>query len=678
MSSPISDKTAQLKQLQKVCSKLIGDLKSRKVSSEKANQYLDEVSEQIGQMRDWMIENYQVAKKTTSKDQNPEIEMLNQQLGTMEHKIKRLGKILSHTQTAIADDQLLDQLIESEVKKKVMTKDPVFQQSNFIREMHLRGNKLLRTLTQIESIQAKMEKFDAAKKAKELSTHPSLKKTESKNLFDPHALKNQLSQLARVDESLRKPLDAIARKALKPGDPFLGNSRFCEDYRIGKYLLESGCVNEANLWFDQCIEDFKWSTLLKGSHTKITLLTELALLNHKQSISLLLRDFRKKPLKYELINVMPTLLRSSTNTKILSAILQYQKGSSSLNFKDSLYTVINRPELSEKTIWNFISEHVTQLAYISGYYSYADPLAEATLKIDRGEKRFEDWLVNFISPPGMGKKFLLALNGTMPPAIGPLCTILDPIVLSEIRTIHPKNKALNAQQKSEIRACDNYCSLRARDPNYKESLLGTECILRMMQLEPKVIVNQAFIELLDRPDIEPEDHIDVVNSYRGLFERGKEIPGLRLDSTQRFLEFLVNCTEEDMLSLSLDREVELFSSRTTLPEYFQDHIKNLLPLLLVPPELRGHLFDQAPPPNQVLHSMIQINKARLGSIALKDAVAKRLNHFLRNTLRTPLNLAIANFALSNADLLGLDQESSMMQNAHRIISGKGFAASKTA
>lgn len=686
MSSPILDKTAQIKQLQSVCSTMLGDLKGRKVCFEKAKQYLSEV-QQLDQMRDWLIDNFKIAKKMVAEESTPEMVQLNEQLSLMDRKIKHLGKILRCTDEAIAIDEAFARDIAKELMYKANAKKPSVREDHFKKEMLLRSNQRIDILKAIECIQAKIEKFDAAKAEKPPSQHTESKRIaqllHNAELGDRDALLT-VSQSARKNPVLRYSLDDIARKNIEHGDLSLAEYPYCAAFRIGKYLLESNCSEVAHHWFKRILEELNEAVNYRHAHTHlfVHLLRESILLNYEPAIDWFVHALYKVhhilnlDLANDLISIIPDLLNRSTNTELLRIIMHHQKTSGSDNYRNYLYSVLNRSDLSDDFLLMLISLHANGVAFVSQHSAQQNAIFG--LKISRGEKRFEEWLVKFISKPGMGKRFLLNLNKIMPPAIGPLCAVLDPIVHKEIRRLHLAKKPFSINQHAAKEAYSNYCSLRMRDQDFFQSQLGTECILRLMQIYPEELTEAVFQNVLWKFDMEAEAHHQVMNAHKALLERGKAIPGFTLDAAQKFLQFLIHCTEEDLNTSSLDHQINLFANKTPIPERFFVHIVPLLPAFLVPPALRGYLIDQAPPPDRVLHSIIHVDISRLLSPQLNNAVFEKIKNALRSPFCTPLNLAIATFVNRHDFILGLHEKEEILKNAQRLCNFSGFAATKRA
>lgn len=99
MTSPINNKTNQIKSLLHSCSEMMGEFKQRKVSADKTNQYLAEVNEQVGVLRDWMVENYQDAKKLSLGKVTSESLELNRELFHLDLRIINLSQILEKVKT---------------------------------------------------------------------------------------------------------------------------------------------------------------------------------------------------------------------------------------------------------------------------------------------------------------------------------------------------------------------------------------------------------------------------------------------------------------------------------------------------------------------------------------------------------------------------------------------------
>lgn len=670
---------------------MLGDLKGRKVSFEKASQFLEEVH-QLDQMRDWMVENYKIAKRMVTDESTPEMVQLKEQLSAMDLKIKRLGKFVRESKWTTEYIRDHDEVIANAESNTVKTQDRHLKKASFIIEMACRYEQRVKVVNTIEFIQTKMTKFDEPKKAKPSSQQSEIKRNaqllHDAELGDREAL-NKLSQLAWEYYSARKCLDDIVRKTIPADDPCLRMISYKRKYRIGRHLFTHGCPEEARRWLEPMIKDIgRWNPYYNDVVTSLVpFLIELAVLNFQPSIELLseflgdVQELENGKLKHALIAAMPEILRKSTSRKIRWAILDYYKTVRSPHYVDSFYFVITQSNLAEERLFGFIGKFANGAAYetlidrLGTQNHQLFPVDHrSVLEARRSKSEAEEWLIGFLSKPGMGKKFLLSLDRTLPPAVGPLCEILDPIVFAEICHFHGLKRPINILQSPELAACILYCSLRSHDPEYRDSLLGTECILRSMQLAPQAMRSATFHELLRTHQVEAEDHMNVVRGFRDLLERGRAIPGLSMNPDQKFLEFLVNITELDLNDHTLVRQINVFANETSQPISLFADIQALLPFILVPQELWGHLMDQAPPPNQVLYAITRIDFHRLSSPILKEAMNKQIKMILRNGVRTPLNLAIACFVETYESDFTFDQE--IKAQAAQIIQKKAFAAGK--
>lgn len=94
MSSPISDKTSLIKGLLSSCEQMMGELKQRRVTPAKTEQFLSEVTEHLSLIRNWMVENHSEGKRLVAGNAHREALRLNLELSHLDLRIINLGQIL--------------------------------------------------------------------------------------------------------------------------------------------------------------------------------------------------------------------------------------------------------------------------------------------------------------------------------------------------------------------------------------------------------------------------------------------------------------------------------------------------------------------------------------------------------------------------------------------------------
>lgn len=94
MSSPISDKTNLIKGLLSSCEQMMGELKQRRVTPAKREQFLSEVTEHVSHIRQWMVENHSEGKRLIAGNASRNALKLNLELSHLDLRIINLGQIL--------------------------------------------------------------------------------------------------------------------------------------------------------------------------------------------------------------------------------------------------------------------------------------------------------------------------------------------------------------------------------------------------------------------------------------------------------------------------------------------------------------------------------------------------------------------------------------------------------
>lgn len=222
---------------------------------------------------------------------------------------------------------------------------------------------------------------------------------------------------------------------------------------------------------------------------------------------------------------------------------------------------------------------------------------------------------------------------------------------------------------------DDFADAEIPEENMEvEEFADVEVPEENMEVEEFAEAEVAEENVTDSEDLDVFSDSDMDESKYSTIEvirRAKGIEGLKLDPELKFIDFLIDCTVEELHSPIFDRQLEAFAKKTEYLDDLDEHLDRLLPMYLLPNQLRANLMNAPVQPDQNAYSMLIVSKRRICEAPFRNAVIERIGNILSTNVRTPLNMAIAKFVLAYAELLELNEDNPLLQQANRILS-KGF------